>query len=83
MLHEAADEGMIAGYNAAHYPDIRTFKKMAPIGVFFTDPQVMMIGKTYQELAASNIAFEVGELDWGDQGRARVMYQSRTAACLW
>ncbi len=73
LLHEAADEGLIAGYNAAHYPAIRRFKKSAPISVVFTDPQIMMVGETYRELSESGVDFEIGELDWSDQGRARVM----------
>ncbi len=73
LLHEAADEGLIAGYNAAHYPEIRRFKKSAPIGVVFSDPQIMMVGKSHRELVDGGVDFEAGELDWSDQGRARVM----------
>ncbi len=73
LLHEASDEGAIAGYNAAHYPNIRRFKKSTSIGVVFSDPQIMMIGQTFRELAESDIAFEVGELNWQGQGRSRVM----------
>ncbi|MEM9103164.1 MAG: dihydrolipoyl dehydrogenase [Pseudomonadota bacterium] len=73
LLHEAADEGQIAGYNAAHYPNIRRFKKSSPISVIFSDPQIMMVGETYKALKASNIDFEIGQLDWKEQGRSRVM----------
>lgn len=73
LLHEASDEGAIAGFNAAHYPDIRRFKKSASIGVVFSDPQIMMVGQTYRELEQANIDFEIGELDWQSQGRSRVM----------
>ena len=73
LLHEAADEGLIAGYNAAHYPEIRRFNKSAPIGVVFTDPQIMMVGQSYKELQDANVDFAVGDVDWSDQGRARVM----------
>lgn len=73
LLHEAAEEGRIAGYNAANYPDIRTFKKSSPISVIFSDPQIMMVGQTYKELQLSKLNFAAGELDWEDQGRARVM----------
>lgn len=73
LLHEAADEGLIAGYNAAHYPEIRRFNKSAPIGVVFTDPQIMMVGQSYKELQDANVDFVVGDVDWSDQGRARVM----------
>ena len=73
LLHEAADEGEIAGYNAAHYPEIRRFKKSSPIGVVFSDPQIMMVGQSHRELTEAGIDFEVGELDWKSQGRSRVM----------
>ena len=73
LLHEAADEGQIAGYNAAHYPHIRRFKKSSPISVVFTDPQIMLVGQSYRELQQSGIAFATGEVDWESQGRARVM----------
>jgi len=73
LLHEAADEGLIAGYNAAHFPEILRFKKSAPIGVVFSDPQIMMVGHTHRQLVEAGVDFETGELDWGDQGRARVM----------
>ncbi len=73
LLHEAADEGFAAGYNAAHYPDIRRFAKSAPISVMFSDPQIMMVGATHRALTEAGTDFAVGELDWSDQGRARVM----------
>ncbi len=73
LLHEAADEGLIAGYNAAHFPDIRRFKKSAPISVVFSDPQIMMVGHTHRQLVEAGADFEIGDIDWSDQGRARVM----------
>jgi dihydrolipoamide dehydrogenase len=73
LLHEAADEGMAAGYNAARFPEIRRFRKSAPISVVFTDPQIMMVGATHAELEASGANFAVGQIDWAEQGRARVM----------
>lgn len=73
LLHEASDEAQIAGYNAAHYPDIRRFKKSSAISVVFSDPQIMMVGQTHQELTQAGVDFEVGEVDWQGQGRSRVM----------
>lgn len=73
LLHEAADEGFVAGFNAANFPDIRRFAKSAPISVVFSDPQIMMVGETYRDLKNRNAAFETGSVDWSDQGRARVM----------
>ncbi len=77
LLHEAADEGLVAGYNAAHYPEIRKFRKSSPISVVFTDPQIMMVGESHAELEARGAAFEIGAVDWSDQGRARVMRVNR------
>jgi dihydrolipoamide dehydrogenase len=73
LLHEAADEGFIAGYNAAHYPDVRRFARSTPITVVFTDPQIMMVGESYAQLTERKADFAVGEVDWSDQGRSRVM----------
>ena len=77
LLHEAADEGFAAGYNAAHYPEMRRFRKSSPISVVFTDPQIMMIGETHAELEHRGADFAIGHVDWSDQGRARVMGVNR------
>lgn len=73
LLHEASDEGMVAGYNAVHFPDIRRFVKSAPISVVFSDPQIMMVGAAHRELTENGTDFAIGSVDWSDQGRARVM----------
>lgn len=73
LLHEAADEGYIAGYNAAHYPEVRRCARSTPITVVFTDPQIMMVGETYAQLADRGADFAIGEVEWSDQGRSRVM----------
>ena len=65
ILHEAADEGMIAGYNAAHYPKVRTFKRSASLGVIFSEPQIMIVGRGYKGLLDDGIDFEVGEIKLG------------------
>ena len=77
LLHEAADEGEIAAFNAAHYPNIRRFKKSAPISVIFSDPQIMMVGQTHRELTQSGVDFKIGEVDWQQQGRSRVMLMNK------
>ncbi len=41
ILHEAGDEGKIAGYNAAHYPDIRAFKRKVRLSITFCDPNIV------------------------------------------
>jgi dihydrolipoamide dehydrogenase len=73
LLHEAADEGFVAGYNAARYPEVRRFAKSSPISVIFSDPQIMLVGAMHQELEQGGSDFAIGEIDWTDQGRSRVM----------
>lgn len=71
LLHEAADEGAIAGRNAARFPDVAPGHRHCPLSIVFTDPQIAMVGYTRAELQAGSYA--VGELDFSAQARARVM----------
>ena len=71
LLHEAADEGRIAGANAAAYPAVRAHVRRAPLMVAFTAPNVAMVGTPLAQLARDEI--EIGAVDYDDQGRARVM----------
>jgi len=73
LLHEAADEGKIVGYNAARHPQIRAFIKSSPIAVMFSDPQIMMVGESHKQLTDRNANFAVGSVDFAGQGRSRVM----------
>lgn len=73
LLHEAADEGKIVGYNAARYPEIRAFTKSSSITVVFSDPEIMMVGESYKQLTEREASFAVGSVDFKGQGRSRVM----------
>ena len=77
LLHEASDEGQAAGYNAAHFPEVRHFKKSTPLGIVFSDPQIMMVGQSHAELQSKGVDFAVGEVNWRGQGRSRVMLVNR------
>jgi dihydrolipoamide dehydrogenase len=72
LLHEAADEGRIAGENAGRYPDVREGRRRAELAVVFSDPQIAIAGSTYSELMSAGARFEIGEASFDDQGRARV-----------
>ena len=74
LLHEAADEGRIAGENAARYPDVREGLRRAPLGIVFTDPQIAIVGGGFASLHAHAIA--AGEVSFEDQGRSRVMLRN-------
>ena len=75
LLHEAADEGRIAGDNAARVPDVQPGKRRAPLAVVFTDPQVAIAGEGFAKLVPGT--FEAGEVSFEDQGRSRVMRRNR------
>ena len=71
LLHEAADEGRIAGSNAARHPQAVVAMRRTALAVAFTDPQMAIVGPRYADLDPSTI--EVGAVPYEDQGRARVM----------
>lgn len=73
LLHEAADEGRIAGENAARYPEVYRRARRAGLGIVFTDPQIAIAGRSHRELTDAGIAFAHGEVSFEDQGRARVI----------
>jgi len=75
LLHEAADEGRIAGENAARFPDVQPGARRAPMAVVFTDPQIAVVGTPFSRLTPG--AFVTGAVDFGDQGRSRVMLKNR------
>ncbi len=74
LLHEAADEGRIAGENAASFPKVVRGLRRAPLGIVFTDPQIAIVGGGFAGLKAHALA--AGEVSFEDQGRARVMLRN-------
>ena len=75
LLHEAADEGRIAGENAARHPDVRAGARRAGLGIVFSDPQIAVIGGGHAALRG--IAHVTGSVSFEDQGRSRVMLRHR------
>lgn len=75
VLHEAADEGRIAGENAARFPQVRPGLRRAPLGVVFTDPQIAIVGPGFAALKSAELA--AGEVSFEDQGRSRVMLRNK------
>lgn len=75
LLHEAADQGKIAGDNAGRYPNIGSGLRRSTIGVVFTSPQIGFVGLKYAQVAAQYQAdeFVIGEVSFKNQGRSRVM----------
>ena len=75
VLHEAADEGRIAGDNAGRFPDVREGRRSSPMTVVFTDPQMAVVGKTWSDLQGRD--YVMGSVSFEGQGRSRVMLQNR------
>jgi dihydrolipoamide dehydrogenase len=74
LLHEAADQGRIAGENAGRYPDIQPGLRRTPLAVVFTDPQITSVGFSLKQLNQHfKGRFAEGFVSFEDQGRSRVM----------
>ncbi|BAO88866.1 dihydrolipoyl dehydrogenase [Caballeronia cordobensis] len=74
-LHDAADEGKLAGDNAARFPDVRAVKRKVPFSLVFSEPQVAIVGASYDDLDKQMTV--TGEASFENQGRSRVMRQNR------
>lgn len=70
VMHEAADDGRIAAYNAVREND-QCFQRRSPLLVTFSDPQIAIAGKAYKDLDLDNV--EIGQMTFDDNGRARIM----------
>jgi dihydrolipoamide dehydrogenase len=74
LLHEAADEGRIAGINAVA-DSVVAFRRKTPLSITFSDPQIVMLGKRYSELDLDSTL--VGSVDFGMLGRALIMGRNK------
>ncbi|SPB13122.1 dihydrolipoamide dehydrogenase [Caballeronia novacaledonica] len=74
-LHDAADEGKLAGDNAARFPDVQRVKRKVPFSLVFSEPQVAIVGASYDDLDKQMTV--TGEASFENQGRSRVMRQNR------
>ncbi|MBM4266491.1 MAG: dihydrolipoyl dehydrogenase [Deltaproteobacteria bacterium] len=75
VLHEAADEGQIAGANAAAWPDVGVHERRTTLAIAFTDPQMALVGTPWRLLDLATV--EIGEASYDDQGRARIAGRNR------
>ena len=76
LLHEAADQGLIAGTNAGRFPQVTAGLRRSQIGVIFSDPQIASIGLRWQQITERYDhcgCYAVGEVSFDNQGRSRVM----------
>ncbi|MCP5250090.1 MAG: dihydrolipoyl dehydrogenase [Candidatus Accumulibacter sp.] len=74
LLHEAADEGHIAGINASA-AEPRCFRRRTPLAIVFADPNVAVVGRRFAELDGETIV--VGQVSFARQGRARTAQRNK------
>lgn len=70
VLHEASDDGRIAGYNSVH-PNPRSFKRRAPLAITFTEPNLALVGNSRAELERGS--FVTGEVSFETQARSLIL----------
>ena len=74
VLHEAGFEGRVAGYNATREAPV-AFRRQTPMGITFSDPNIVSVGAQLDELDAEAIV--IGEQELKPSGRAMVMGRNR------
>jgi len=74
ILHEAADEGRIAGYNAVQ-SEVTRFRRRAALHITFCDPNIASVGTPLDDLEPASTA--LGEMPFGPVGRALLMGKNR------
>jgi dihydrolipoamide dehydrogenase len=68
FMHEAADEGHIAGLNVSTATPAR-YARRTPLAIVFSEPDIAMVGRRYSDIAENEEAV-LGEADFSRQGRA-------------
>lgn len=74
ILHEANDEGRIAGHNAVRETP-EAFERKTPLAINFCDPNICMVGASWDQLDEERIA--VGEMKMAGLGRAIIMGKNK------
>lgn len=73
LLHEASDQGKIAGENAGTFPNINKGLRRSGVNVIFSEPQIMSAGERWVNLKDRADEIVIGEVSFDNQGRSRVM----------
>ncbi len=70
LLHEAADDGAVAGRNAANYPDLRRARRSVPLAITFCRPVAAVVGQLPEDGDSDTVT---GCVDYAQQGRAKII----------
>ncbi|SEP76677.1 dihydrolipoamide dehydrogenase [Ectothiorhodospira magna] len=71
LMHEAADEGAIAGYNAAHWDQVTHFRRRVPLAIAFTQPDIAVVGAQLDTLDPANLV--IGSAEGSSNGRSVIL----------
>ena len=74
LLHEAGDEGRIAGHNAVA-DEITAFRRKVPLSITFCDPNIAAVGARLNDLDEETTA--IGQIQFGPVGRAMIMAKNK------
>jgi len=74
ILHEANDDGKIAGYNAVRQQPT-LFKRRTSMLITFSDPNIVQCGETLDQLDENEIV--IGQMRIAPLGRALIMGQNK------
>ncbi len=71
LMHEASDEGAIAGFNAAREAQPARFRRKTSLAIAFTNPDLASIGARFDQLDPDAIL--IGTASGQANGRARIL----------
>ena len=71
LMHEAADEGAIAGFNAAHHGAPRRFRRRVAMSIVFSDPDIAAVGMPFDRIDLETAI--VGSASGDANGRSRIL----------
>jgi dihydrolipoamide dehydrogenase len=74
LLHEAGDEGRIAGHNAVSAEPM-AFRRKTPLSITFCDPNIVVVGTPFADLNPDSAV--TGQIQMGPVGRAMIMGKNR------
>jgi dihydrolipoamide dehydrogenase len=74
VLHEATDDGRIAGFNSVQDTP-HCFQRRTRLGIVFSEPNVAVVGRSFAELQQHD--FAIGTVHFAQQGRATIMAENK------
>ena len=70
LMHEAAVEGAVAGFNASR-DEAQAFERKVPLAIAFTQPDIVSVGTSFDQLSEDDIF--IGKALTETDGRSRIL----------